>query len=320
MPRVASRFYPNPADPNPADPSPATLPVDERWPRAGHWLAAGPGEHGIDLAIIGVPTFTRSLRRSGAHATPTAVRRALFHYTTWCASRHVDLADLYPWDLGDVQEPDGDDGDWRTRTLATTARAKARVTVALGGDGSVTFPVVSAGRDLKTAGVVAFDAFYDVREGVGSGSSLRRLIDGGVSPERIVHLGAADWLVSRSHADEIAARGVRLNSRRELADRGINTCLREALDAAAHPHGDVHVSFDFSVCDRAVAPASHDSVPGGLSARELQAAAFAAGRDHRVRSIDLVEIDATADALDQRTVRLAATLVLEFAAGLALRP
>jgi arginase family enzyme len=39
-----------------------------------------------------------------------------------------------------------------------------------------------------------------------------------------------------------------------------------------------------------------------------------------VRSIDLVEIDATADALDQRTVRLAATLVLEFAAGLALRP
>ena len=45
----------------------------------------------------------------------------------------------------------------------------------------------------------------------------------------------------------------------------------------------------------------------------------AAGADARVRSADLVEIDATTDAADGRTVRLAALCVLEFAAGLAAR-
>jgi formiminoglutamase len=302
------------------DPNPMSLPVDERWPRAGHWLAAGPGERPVDLAVLGVPAFGRSLRQSGAHATPLAVRRALHHYTTWCASRHVDLAELYPWDLGDVDAPDADDGEWRTTAAAKTAFAKARAVVAVGGDGTVTFPVVAAGYRFVEAGLIMVDAFYDVRDGVGNHSSLRRLIDVGLRPQRVAHLGAADWLVSKSHADEVAARGVHLTSRRAIGERGIDQCMREVLDVVSDAAAGVHVSFDFSACDRAAAPGSLDAVPGGLSASELLGAAFAAGRDARVRSIDIVEIDATADAPDQRTVRLAAMAVLEFTAGLALRP
>jgi formiminoglutamase len=48
-------------------------------------------------------------------------------------------------------------------------------------------------------------------------------------------------------------------------------------------------------------------------------AAFFAARDPRVRVIDVTEVDATNDAPDERTVRLAALCVLEAAAGLALR-
>ncbi|MGH8888750.1 MAG: arginase family protein [Acidothermaceae bacterium] len=298
------------------DPAPPSLPVDDRWPRAGHWLAAGPGERPVDLAIFGVPAFARALRHSGAHATPTAVRRALHHFTTWCASRHVDVAELYPWDLGDVSEPDADDGEWRTQSSAGTAFSKAKAVVALGGDGTITFPVVSAAGPLQAAGLVMIDAFYDVRDGVGSCSSLRRLIDVGLAPHRVAHLAAADWAVSKSHADEVAARGVHLLSRRVVGERGMDACMREALDVAA---SDVHVSFDFSACDRAVAPGALEAMPGGLSVADLLAAGFAAGRDARVRSIDIVDVDAGADAADLRTVRLAAMLVLEFAAGLALR-
>jgi formiminoglutamase len=60
-------------------------------------------------------------------------------------------------------------------------------------------------------------------------------------------------------------------------------------------------------------------VPGGLSARELLRAAYIAAADHRVRAIDITEIDASRDAADERTVRLAALCVLEIAAGLAQR-
>jgi formiminoglutamase len=42
-------------------------------------------------------------------------------------------------------------------------------------------------------------------------------------------------------------------------------------------------------------------------------------RDARVRVLDITEIDASTDSPDGRTVRLAALLVLEAAAGLATR-
>jgi formiminoglutamase len=301
-----------------ADPVPESLPVDDRWPRAGHWLSAGAGRHPIDLAVLGVPTFARSLNKAGTHTTPAAIRRALHHYTTWCASRHVDLADLWPWDMGDVDEPDRDDGAFRVQAAVKTALAKARLLVTLGGDGSATVPTAQ-GLDLKRAGLVALDVQYDLREGARNTSALRALFDAGLEGERVSHLGAADWAVSRSHAEEAKARGMTLYPRGVVEARGIASCMSAALDVAGQS-GPVHVSFDLSVCDRAVAPACLDAVSGGLRAAELLAAAFAAGRDPNVRTVDIVEVDATADAADFRTVRLAALVVLEVAAGLALRP
>jgi formiminoglutamase len=301
-----------------ADPVPESLTVDERWPRAGHWLSAGAGPHPIDLAVLGVPTFARSMNQAGTHATPAAIRRALHHYTTWCASRDVDLADLWPWDMGDVDDPDRDDGAFQARAAVKTALAKARLLLTLGGDGSATVPT-AGGLDLKTAGLVALDVQYDVRDGARNTSALRTLFDAGLDAERVSHVGAADWAVSRSHADEARARGMVLFSRRQVEDRGIVACMSDALDSAGSS-GPVHVSLDLSVCDRAVVPACLDSLPGGLRAADLLSAAFAAGHDPRVRSIDIVEVDATADAADHRTVRLAALVVLEVAAGLALRP
>jgi formiminoglutamase len=306
-----------------SDPAPASLHVDERWPRAGHWLAAGPGEHRIDLAVLGVPTFASSPGSSGAHATPSAVRRALHHYTTWCESRRVDIADLWPWDVGDVTDPDLEDGDWRIRASVKTALAKARLLVVLGGDGALTAPVVLGGYDLERVGIVSVDAQHDVREGHTSGSSLRTLLDAGLPPRHLVHLGASDWATSRSYAAELRALGVHLVGRDVVEHSGAVESMRSALDlAAADPRGidrQVHVSIDLAVCDRAAAPGSINSVPGGLSARQLLAIAFAAGLDTRVRSVDLVEVDAASDESDQRTVRLVALLLLEIAAGIALR-
>jgi formiminoglutamase len=306
-----------------ADPVPALLPVDERWPRAGQWLAAGPGEHPIDLAVLGVPTFASSPAASGTHATPAAVRRALYHYTTWSESRLIDVGELSPWDVGDVADPDLDDGDWRVRASVRTALAKARLLVVLGGDGAVTAPVVQGGYDLARTGLVAVDAQHDLRDGKASVSGLRRILDAGLAPTHLVHVGAADWATSRSYATELRAVGATAMSRDAVEAAGAGECLHAAVGIAASDGGlvrDVHVSLDLSVCDRSVAPGCRESVPGGISARQLLAIAFAAGLDERVRSIDIVEVDANSDDDDQRTVRLAALAVLEVAAGLALRP
>ena len=66
-------------------------------------------------------------------------------------------------------------------------------------------------------------------------------------------------------------------------------------------------------------PACPASMPGGLSADQLREAAFLLASDKRVRAIDITEIDAAQDAPDQRTLRLAALLILEASAGFATR-
>ena len=70
------------------------------------------------------------------------------------------------------------------------------------------------------------------------------------------------------------------------------------------------------VCARAVAPGCPASVPGGLQARELRTLVRGLSADPGVRSADIVEVDAAADAADGRTVRLAALCVLELLTGL----
>jgi formiminoglutamase len=60
-------------------------------------------------------------------------------------------------------------------------------------------------------------------------------------------------------------------------------------------------------------------VPGGISADELRQAAFLVGENYKVKAIDITEIDPKRDSKDQLTVRLAALLILEIAAGFKAR-
>jgi formiminoglutamase len=319
--RCAAQRYRSPPDYGVGVSQPAPS-EDARWPRASDWLAAGPGDRQPDFAILGVPTFTTSISPTGAHATPAAVRRALRRYSTWSASRRLDLQALAPWDLGNVDDPDTPvEGEWRVRQAARTGASRARLLMALGGDNSATFPVMAGalGDDLANAGLVTLDAHHDLREGRSNGTPVRDLIEAGLDPERVVQIGIADWANSRSYHDEAVGRGVLVIGRDEVAQRGIGVCMAAALDVAGAAGGPVHVDLDIDVCDRSVAPACPASLPGGLSATEAMHAAFFAARDPRVRTMDITEIDATKDTPDERTVRLAALCVLEAAAGLLLR-
>jgi formiminoglutamase len=108
-------------------------------------------------------------------------------------------------------------------------------------------------------------------------------------------------------------------SRSKLRTQSIADAVKKALEIAGNGGREIYVDLDVDVCDRSVVPACPAAMPGGLSADELRQAAFLVGADKRVRAIDITEIDASKDSDDQRTVRLAALLVLEAAAGFATR-
>ena len=312
----------------------ATLPHDPLWPRAGGWPALaeiGP-EASVDLALLGVPAWRTSLSPTNAHTTPTAVREALRRYSPALmpdraiddpATREPrDLGELRFADAGDIHEPDGPEGEARTAAVAAAVLERAATLVALGGDNSVTVATALGawGDELTRAGLVTIDAHYDLRDGVSNGSPVRRLIEAGLDPRRIVQVGIADFANSAAYAQRAADLGITVIHRDELHGRRPADVMAEALSIAGAAGGPVHLDVDVDVCDRAVAPACPASVPGGLAAWELRALVRAAASDARTRSADLVEIDATTDAADGRTVRLAALCVLEFASGLGARP
>ncbi|MHC3000477.1 agmatinase family protein [Microbacterium sp. HJ5] len=293
-----------------------TLSHDPLWPRAGGWPAPD-GTRGWDAAILGVPAWRTSLSPTGAHATPAAVREALRRYSpTLLGPPPVDLSEaLRIVDAGDVASPDGPQGEASVRSAVRELIEDVGLVVALGGDNSATYAVAQG---AGAAGLITIDAHFDLRDGVSNGSPVRRLVEDGLDPRRIVQLGIADFANSVAYAQRAADLGVTVVSLDEVRRRGPQDVMAEALDIAGADGGTVHLDIDVDVCDRSVAPGCPASVPGGLAAWELRGLVRAAASDPRLRSADIVEVDATADAPDGRTVRLAALCVLELLAGKAV--
>jgi len=299
---------------------------DPLWPRAGSWPAF---DGSADAALLGVPTWRTSLSPTGAHATPAAIREALPRYgTTLMGPPAKDLNEvLRIADAGDVTDPDGSAGEARVISRVRELTTATDLVIALGGDNSLTYPVALGS---GATGLITFDAHFDLRDGISNGTPVRRLVEDApaassvttsrIDPRRIVQIGIADFANSAAYARRAADWGIRVITLDELRRRGIDDVVAEALEVAgagADPR--VHLDIDVDVCDRSVAPGCPASVPGGLQAWELRALSRAVAADARVVSADLAEVDATADADDARTVRLAALCVLELLAGLASR-
>ena len=296
----------------------SSLPNDPRWVRANTLFLHTSSN--ADFALIGVPAHQSSISLSNAHLTPAAIREALARYSTFSTSADIDLAGTSFIDLGDVQSPDGREGHERVKTAVQGLLGQHKLVVALGGDNSITYSVASSlWPDLSNIGLITFDAHHDLRDGHSNGSPVWELIQAGLPGENIVQIGIADFANSAEYSARAKENGITVISRAELRIRSIADVVKQALDIAGAGGRDIYVDLDVDVCDRSVVPACPAAMPGGISADELRQSAFLLAADERVRAIDITEIDASIDTADQRTVRLAALLVLEAAAGLASR-
>ena len=296
----------------------ATLPNDPQWTRA-HTLFSS-SQPLADLALIGVPAHQSSISPTNADQTPDAIRSALARYSTYSTSDGIDLANGSFTDLGNIDSPDGTDGIARVHSAVKGLLNKHKLLIALGGDNSITYSVASGlWSDLSNVGLITFDAHHDLRDGHSNGSPVWELIQAGLPGKNIVQIGIADFANSAQYSARAKENGITVIPRCDLRTRSISDVVKQALDIAGAGGREIYVDLDVDVCDRSVVPACPAAMPGGISADELRQAAFFLAADKRVRAIDITEIDASIDTDDQRTVRLAALLVLEAAAGLASR-
>jgi arginase family enzyme len=177
---------------------------------------------------------------------------------------------------------------------------------------------MAGGHDLTKSGLITFDAHHDLRDGVSNGSPVRRLVEAGLPGNKIVQIGINDFSNSPQYAKLTKDLGILVITRDQLRRQTPEQTWQQAIEFLGNVES-IHVDFDVDVCDRAVVPACPAAAPGGISADELRQYAFLASKTSKVTSMDITEIDATADSPDQRTIRLAALLILEAATGVALR-
>jgi formiminoglutamase len=296
----------------------ANLPHDPKWKRANTLFASA--DQSADIALVGVPAHKGSISPTNADQTPDAIRSALARYSTYSTSQGVDLSGQSFIDLGNIDSPDGPEGVVRVGAFVSGLLAKHKLVIALGGDNSITYSVASGlWPDLSKIGLITFDAHHDLRDGQSNGSPVWQMIQAGLPGKNIVQIGIADFANSAEYSQCAKENGITVFSRGQLREMTIADVLKKALEIAGADGREIYVDLDVDVCDRSVVPACPAAMPGGISADELRQAALLLGADKRVRAIDITEIDAAADSDDQRTLRLAALLVLEAAAGFATR-
>ena len=290
------------------------LAKDGLWQRANTLFK--PNLKQADIALLGFPVHKSSITPNSCHLAPKAIRSALARYSTYSASNDVDLRELKITDLGDVSGADSSNGKKVIAKKVSGLLDKYGLLIALGGDNSITYTVASGlFGDLSRVGIITLDAHHDLRDGNTNGSPVWRLIQAGLPGKNIVQIGISDFANSKEYSNRAKEAGIFVISRAQLRNKSIADAMKQAFAHLGRNVDHIYVDLDVDVCDRSVAPACPAATPGGISADELRQAAFLAGANYKVRAVDITEIDPKRDSKDERTVRLAALLVLEIAAG-----
>ncbi len=294
--------------------------TDPLYKRASEWLALGPEGTNPVVVVLGAPYAGASISHARCDLAPAIIRQTLSRFSTYSSDEESGLGGLSAVDAGDAKIHDTSVEEAiasLTEAVAEASADGALPLVLLGGDNSVTAAGV---KGAHANALITFDAHHDVRDyatGRTNGSVVRELIDEcGLSSFRVTQIGIHGFSNAEQYARWAREAGISYLTARTVRQRGIDVIVGEALSRMEG--GRVWVDFDLDVLDRAAAPGAPGSLPGGMSAGDLERAAFLVGRNPSVVGCDIVELDPQQDVADV-TARAACAVMLAFCAGVAAR-
>jgi guanidinopropionase len=233
---------------------------------------------GVDIAMAGVPFDGAVTNRPGARHGPREVRNAssnmrAIHPTT----RANPFESCRIGDGGDVPftrvyEIEGAHHD--IEAFFSSFRSAGVLPLAVGGDHSITLPILRALAKNGPVSLIHIDAHTDTwDEFMGfrfcHGAPFRRAVEEGlIDPERTVQIGIRGAQNSTEGWDFSEASGMRMIPMDEVARSGIPAVGEEALRViGAEP---TYLSFDIDSLDPAFAPGTGTPEVGGLTTLQAQ--------------------------------------------------
>jgi arginase len=217
-------------------------------------------------ALLGIPFDANSSYLRGPAQAPPLIREAFrCESSNMWTETGVDLGTGQPFvDAGDVEFSGTGDAFSQIERSVAGLVDKGQRPVCLGGDHSVTCPILRAvGKRLTDLTIIHFDAhpdLYDIFEGNRHSHAcpFARIMEEGLA-RRLLQVGIRTMNArQRAQAEKF---GVEV---REMCDL-------PALERLKQITGDVYISFDMDVLDPAFAPGISHREPGGMSVREAVA-------------------------------------------------
>jgi agmatinase len=281
-----------------------------------------PDPAGADVAVVGVPYDSATTFRSGARFGPRAIRAAsqvLRPYNSALDTQPFELLDVV--DAGDVPVVPAymEETQERITTMVGRLLEAARVVVALGGDHSVSLPLLRAQqRHRGPVALVHLDAHPDtwsdefgMRYGHGT-PFWHAAKEGLVDVASSIQIGMRGPTDAPDDLRRSIELGYHMVTGEEFWKLGVDGTLARVHQLVRGP---TYLSIDIDVADPAYAPGTGTPEVGGMTSRQLITLVRGlAGLD--LVGMDLVEVAPPFDH-GEITSLLASNLIYEFLSVLA---
>jgi agmatinase len=250
-----------------------------------------------DIAVVGVPFDEGTWNAPGTRYGPRELREGTaiykmcdlslgFYYIegdrTVLKGKHwADVGDVETWPTVPTQTNDS-----VTRELRTILAKKA-FPVVLGGDHSITFPVLRA-YDVPLT-LIHFDAHLDTWTGAPGNLDHASWVNRAAklpNVKKIIQIGMRGLANDFEAIDNVRKINSTIITSEQIHRRGAEWALSQVPKSE-----NIYVSLDVDVMDPAVAPGTGTLEPGGLSFFQLDDLLTGLAAKGRLVGMDVVEVD-----------------------------
>lgn len=275
-----------------------------------------------DIAIIGAPCDIAIQGKSGTRLGPRGIRLGSTRFSfksggSYDPERDTYYMDADKWKVLDCGDIDYIPGDLNS-TFNNVEEAIRKITekkafpVVLGGDHSITYPVVKGLDKVGEFDLIHIDAHLDWTDNIGgqyySNGSPMRNISKLPYVKNMLHIGIrgigssgrSDFADARNNGDMIySVKQYRSLGAEEIFAK-FRTCRK------------VFVSFDIDAMDYSISPGTGSPMFGGFYYDEVNEMLELIAKNFEVIGFDMVEVSPPYDDQGSTTCYLAARLIADF--------
>jgi guanidinopropionase len=277
---------------------------------------------GLDVALVGIPMDLGVTNRAGARLGPRAVRgiervgpfEHVLRVAPATSLKFADVGDIPMHSRFSLGQCHAD-----IEAYMATVAAAGVIPLSVGGDHSISLPILKALGARRPVGLVHIDAHCDT-SGEYEGSKFHHggpfrmaVLDGVLDPARVIQIGirgGAEYLWEFSFDS-----GMTVVHAEEVQAMGLDAVIAKARTVVGS--GPTYVSFDIDSIDPGLAPGTGTPEVGGLLPREvLHILRGLAGID--IVGGDVVEVAPQYDT-STATAQIGAQMLFEMLCLVALR-